>query len=191
MNIAILGGSFNPPHFAHQLIASQVLELAKQDQVWLVPCFAHPFVKKLTPAPHRLKMTRFLASKNILVSDIEIKQQKINYTIDTLNLLKSQYPKHRFSLIIGSDIVLQLPKWKNYQKLLKENNFIIFPRTNLPSPSPKIPNAKYLILNTPYLVTTNISSFLIRRRIKNNLSIKYLVPARVEEYIKKHKLYNS
>jgi len=186
MNIAILGGAFDPPHLAHQLISTQTLELTKINQVWLIPCFAHPFAKNLTSANHRLKMARFLAAKNILVSNIEIKQKKTNYTIDTINLLKNRCPQHHFSILIGSDNLSGLPKWKNFKKLIKENNFLVFPRT-----TKKIKNLppSFKIITSPYLITTNISSYLIRKRIKNNLSIKHLVPARVGQYMKVNNLY--
>lgn len=165
MKIAILGGSFDPPHIGHFLVAKQVLIDYPIDQVWLIPCFLHAFSKKLTIVDHRLNMTRLIKTKNIKVSTYEIEKGGVSLSIETLKGLSKLYPQHKFSWIIGSDQVKDFTKWEGWQDLINIYGLIIAKR---------IPN---------------ISSTLIRNNIKQGKSISKLVPKKVEEYIKKHKLY--
>lgn len=198
MKIAILGGSFDPPHLGHIIIVQQVLELCAIEQVWLLPVFAHSFEKKLAPAFHRLAMTKFLQKDNIQVSDIEIKQKKVNYTIETLEILQRKFPDNKFSFIIGSDQLKDFPRWEGWQTIISEFGLIVFPReivfekfkeyVKKTLRLKKIPK-NLILLTQKNLVLTNISSTMIRKRVHEEKSIRYLVPKEIEEYITKHKLY--
>lgn len=165
MKIAILGGSFDPPHIGHKIIAKQMRKDYKFDQVWLLPCCLHAFSKPLTAPTHRLNMAKMLKEKNIKVSDYEIKRGGISLSIETLIELSKIYPKHKFSWIIGSDQVKDFPKWEGWEEIINVYGLIIAKR---------IPN---------------ISSTIIRRHVKQKKPISHLVPKSVERYIKKHKLY--
>ncbi|MDO8657268.1 MAG: nicotinate (nicotinamide) nucleotide adenylyltransferase [Candidatus Levybacteria bacterium] len=198
MKIAILGSSFDPPHIGHALIATQVKELFKMDEVWLMPSFIHPFGKKLSSSTRRLEMTALLEDNGIKASDFEIRQKKTSYTIDTLNLLIWLFPKDQFYWIIGSDQLNTFNQWKKWQDLVKKYPLIIFPReTDFNKIEEqiksvfkikKIPSNIFMPRNKN-LIVTNISSTMVRDRIKERKEIKYLVPVGVEKYITEHGLY--
>ena len=190
MRIAILGGAFDPPHFGHFLVAQQTLDFSKIDEIWLMPCFSHPFDKKMTTGDKRLEMCKLalsdFANKRIRVSDFEIRLEKKSFTIDTVLTLKKTFRTDHFSWLIGSDNLASFEKWKDWQKLIKEIKFLVFPRIDYPVK--KLPKDFFLI-ESKKLIYSNLSSEIIRKRIKENLSIKGLVTAGVEEYIIKNKLY--
>lgn len=203
MKIGILGGSFDPPHLGHYLIARQVIEFAGIDQVWLLPNYsteAHHkiFQKKLSPPDNRLEMSRLMEDKFIKVSDFEIKYNQDSITIITLRMLYKKYPGNKFYWITGSDKLINFNEYDEYEDLIKNHNLIVFPREhmlwdldervksafNLSSISDNI-----IVLNDKNLVLTNISSTLIRDRVRKKLSIKYLVQEKIEKYITDHNLY--
>lgn len=165
MRIGVFGGSFDPAHLGHLRSCQQLVDSRLVDQVWLMPCYAHVWRKKLAPVKDRLTMTKFLENKKIKVSTLEIEQKRAVYTIDTLKLLSSKYPQHRFVWIISSKSLQDLPKWGDYQKLMKKHYFLVVPEI------------------------VDVSSSIVRERVKKGLSIKGLVPEKVKEYIEKNKLY--
>lgn len=200
MKIAILGGSFDPPHLGHILIARQVKEKLAIDKVWLMPCYQHPFDKTLSLPTHRLAMTQFLKEEEVEASEFEIKQRTINYTIDTLDALQKKYPEDTFYWIVGSDQLTGFQRWKSWQTLCDKHNLIIFPRDiptfeflTLIKTSLDIKNipSHIIVLSSQDLIETNISSSVIRKRVKAGKSIRYLVLPKVEEYINEHKLYKK
>lgn len=198
MDIAILGGSFDPPHLGHMLIARQVLERLPIDEAWLMPCFKHDFDKPLSDALHRLAMTKLLSNEQIKVSDFEVKQKGVAVTIRTLRELSAQFPNDTFSFVIGSDQLRDFHKWDEWQNLIGEFRLIIFPR-EIALPHLRTDVQKYLkgqtipqtvvVMDYNDLVLTNVSSTLVRERVKRGLPIDLLVPRGIELYIKKHKLY--
>ncbi len=199
MKIAVLGGSFDPPHIGHALIAQQIKDLLHMDQIWLMPNNQHAFGKKQSPVLDRFRMTKFLAERYITVSDFEIKSEGISYTIVTLNSLKKLYPEDEFCWILGSDQLDSFQKYKNWQEIIANYRIIVFPRESvvykLKDKVKKALNLKsipknIIIMQNENLILTNISSSIIRKRIKNGLSIEHLVPEKVEEYIKKYNLYS-
>jgi nicotinate-nucleotide adenylyltransferase len=193
MKIAILGGSFNPPHLGHQLIASQTLDFTKNRQIWLTPCYKHTFEKNLAPVKTRVKMTKMLENKKIKYSNEEIKAKLDGETINLMNLLKKKYPQHQFSFIIGTDNLPTFKKWGQWQKLITTTQFLVFPRPGFKYNLKKygLNKKEYLFkkIDHPLLITCNISSTDIRKRVKQNLPIKHLVPKKIADYIKNNKLY--
>lgn len=198
MRIAILGGSFDPPHIGHLLVAQQVKKMLNIDQVWLLPTFSHPFNKSLTTPQHRLAMVRLLETDTIRTSDFEIQQQGTSYTIDTLQKLSKAYPQHSFYWVSGSDQIKDFPKWKDWQTFLQNYKIIIYARDEKQEALeevftkttgiPKIPN-NIFILASKDLPTMDISSSTIRKKVKKREPIRGLVPKKVEQYIMEHKLY--
>jgi len=198
MKIGILGSSFDPPHIGHVLIARQIKEILKLDEIWLMPCYSHPFNKKLNEPKLRLEMVKFLEEDYVKVKDFEIKKEKVSFSIETLEDLEKFFPNNKFYWIIGSDQLESFKKWKKWKEIIENHGLIIFSRSNVLKDFEKkvisylglkeIPK-NLIILNTQNLILTNISSTRIRERIKQGKSIKYLVPEKVEEYIIEHKLY--
>ena len=191
MNIAVLGGSFNPPHICHVFISCYVLASVEIDQVWFLPCYKHAFRKELAPFHHRFRMCclalELLREDRVHVSAIEKERQETSWTIDTVRDLKMQYPDDNFTWIIGSDVLLELKQWKDFDHLASLISFLVVPRSGFSSDfSDSIANIERLEFQLP-----NISSSLIRKRIKNKQSIESLVPKHVAEYIRMYKLYDA
>lgn len=186
MRIGILGGSFDPPHFGHILIARQIKKLMKLDEVWLMPYAKHSWDSTVSSANHRFSMTKLVEEKGIIASNEEIKSKTKNYTIQTVRQLKKKYP-HVFFWIIGSDILPDFKKWKNHEKLVKEIKFIVAPRKEFPFPS-KIQKG-FFFISSPEFVTSDVSSSAVRRNINKGLSVTKLVSKPILSYIQKHKLY--
>jgi nicotinate-nucleotide adenylyltransferase len=198
MNITLFGGSFNPPHIGHQVVISQAFELIKGlDELWLLPDYKHSFFKgKLfTDSQHRLAMTKMLetptsprlrGASHVKTQTCCLDQQMTGYTIDHLTYLTKKYPKHKFSFLLGSDNLKSFHKWHEYKKLLKLLHFYVYPRANCPF-KPLYPNMEPL--EHPMQAITNISSTMIRNKLKNKLPINHLVPASIANYLKTNSLY--
>lgn len=200
MKIGILGGSFDPPHIGHILIARQVKERLNLDIVWLMPANQHPLAKKLISVDHRLAMTRLLEEEDIKISDYEIKKNKTSYTVDTLNKLQAEYTADTFYWITGSDQLDGFQKYKDWEKLVHEKNLVIFPRetaiAHLEEKTKACLNLKTIpsnitLLHDSDLILTNLSSTLVRKRLAKDESLEYIIPESIVAYIKAHKLYNS
>lgn len=209
MRVAVLGGSFDPPHNGHLHIAKMLLKHKLCDKIILMPHFLHPFGKESLDPSHRLAMTKLLETKNIEVFDLEIKKEKISYTIDTLKALKTQSAKDDFVWIIGEDQIKDFRKWKDWKEIVERFGLIVVPRyARPPRGSPTAtPEAQVLptsevtegllggerpniiVIDTRTFKPLNISSSEIRKRIKEGLLINQLVPKGVEKYIIKNKLY--
>jgi nicotinate-nucleotide adenylyltransferase len=198
MKIAVLGGSFDPPHLGHFSIALQVQELLQMDQVWLLPAHNHPFDRDLSPVETRYTMTSFLNTDKIKVSDYEIKHNPTSYTIDTLNGLKEQHPDDNFYWITGSDQLEHFQKYKDWQEIITKHNLIIFPREWILPRFNEIVKEKLMLKTVPenvivlqseHLILSNISSTKIRERVRKGMPIKYFVNEKVADYIQKHNLY--
>jgi nicotinate-nucleotide adenylyltransferase len=131
MHIALFGGSFNPPHVAHQLVALYVLETAPVDAVWFVPCFRHAFDKPLEPFVDRLAMCERAASvlgSRCKVSAIESEIGGVSRTLVTVKALQKAYPEHRFSIVIGADLVAERKAWFGAEELESMVDWVIVGR---------------------------------------------------------------
>ncbi len=161
--IGIFGGSFDPPHLGHLSLIRKALESHLVDEVWLVPNFTNPWRKAIASARDRLKMCQLLVEDKIRVCDLEIKRRGKSYTIETVLELKKRYP-YQFFWLIGQDLISDLERFHQAEKLFREVIFLVFPRTT-------------------------VSSSEIRRKIKKGESISDLVTKKVENYIREKKLY--
>lgn len=186
MNIGILGGSFNPPHIGHLLVAQQVLDFTNLEEIWWLPAYRHTFDKPLASVAHRLAMTRLLNLPKTKVSTLEIDHQLDGNTITLIPLLHKHYPKHKFTFIVGTDQLPTFTKWGRWQELLQELPFLVVPRAGFPA-QPLYDGMRLLVHSQ--LIVTNISSTKIRERIKKKLSIDNFVPEEITAYISTHQLY--
>ncbi len=181
--IALLFGSFNPIHTGHLIIAESVASSTLAEEVWLVVSPQNPFKvrKNLLNQYDRLHLVQLAVEDNsaLRVSNIEFGLPKPSYTIDTLVYLKEKYPDYAFSLIMGEDNLMHLHKWKNYEVLLKRYQIIVYPRPGYET-NKFIDHPNVHRLEVPLL---EISATYIRQRLKNGLSIRYLVPEKVYNYI--------
>lgn len=183
MNIALLGGAFNPPHLGHVFVAQQILDFTQTDEVWLVPNYGQHPPKPVAPFVDRLEMCRFLENERIKLSLLEI-EHKLDG--NTINLLPYLPEGNNYKFVIGSDQLSAFHLWGKYEELLKKIPFLVFPRYGYPN-EPLYSGMK--VVGNELLLATNISSTKIRGRVKAGLSIKEFVPEGVAEYIKEKKLY--
>jgi nicotinate-nucleotide adenylyltransferase len=193
LKIVVMGGTFNPPHIAHLICAEEVYDLLKFDKVLFIPSARPPHKNsnEIVDANHRYEMT-ILATKDnphFEVSRIELDRPGRSYTIETVKELKQQYgDSSEIHWIVGADAILEMLSWKSINELLEICNFVGINR-----PGYDISRADERILKkvTPLSVTNlDISSSEIRRRINQGLSIRYLVPTEVEDYIYRNGLYS-
>jgi nicotinate-nucleotide adenylyltransferase len=189
MRIGLFFGSFNPIHIGHLIIANIMAENSDLQAVWFVVSPQNPFKKSKTLLHEfdRLDMVEMAITDNpkLKAIDIEFHLPRPSYTIDTLTVIQEKYPQHIFSLIIGEDNLGQFSKWKNYQQILEYFGLYVYPRPGaIKSELLKHPNVK--VIEAPLL---DISATFIRDRIRENKSVKYLVPDQVEQYILRKKFY--
>ena len=197
MKIGILGGTFDPPHVGHLIVASQIKERMKFDQLWLMPVASHAFDKKLSAAEHRLEMANIVSFDSIIASNYEIKLGGVSSTYHTMKYLRNERPDDTFYFCMGSDLLTDFHKWNDWQDLVAENNFVIYPRgrdfENLEQKVQVIMGKDHIsqisVIEGQDVVITNVSSTLVRNRLKQNQSVKYLVPEAIISYITTHKLY--
>lgn len=190
MKIGLLGGTFNPPHIGHLLVAQQVLNFTLCDEVWMVPAYKHTFQKPAAPVEHRVEMTKILAGsiappkhKSIKVCTLEVDHELNGNTIHLLPLLPKE---HTYHFIIGSDQLPSFHLWGQWKELLKILPFFVFPRYGYPNEPLYV---GMTMVNDQSLVVSNISSTKVRDRIKRGLSTQIFLPEPLEKYIAKNKLY--
>ena len=132
MKIGLYFGSFNPVHIGHMIIANYMATQTDLDRVWMDVSPQNPLKKKnsLARDADRLYLVRLAIDDNprIKASDIEFNLPQPSYTIDTLTYLKEQYPEHEFCLIMGGDNLATLPKWKNFELILRDYSIYVYPR---------------------------------------------------------------
>jgi nicotinate-nucleotide adenylyltransferase len=176
MRVALFGGSFNPPHVGHQLLALYVLETAEIDQLWFLPCFKHPFEKSLQPFEDRLEMCELLAAPlgpRAQVSDIERELGGESRTLRTVRALEARHPEHRFSLVIGADLVNEVDGWNGGDELRRAIPFIVVGRAGSQSVGE----------GHPPIEMPAVSSTEIRRALAEGKPVSGLVSRAVLDYI--------
>ncbi|HLL41598.1 MAG TPA: nicotinate (nicotinamide) nucleotide adenylyltransferase [Segetibacter sp.] len=190
MRIGLYFGSFNPIHLGHLIIANYIVENWDIKQVWFVVSPQNPLKKSssLLNEYHRLYLVQIAIEGNskFRYSDIEFKLPRPSYTIDTLTYLHEKYNSHEFIIIIGSDSLKNISKWKNSEELLKRFSFCVYQRPGFEVEDET--RANIHLLKAPLL---EISSTHIRNTIQTGKSIKYLVPDNVLEEIERNGYYRK
>lgn len=201
IKIGIMGGTFDPIHFGHLFIAQTAVDRIGLSKIIFIPTGQPPHKdhRLITNKYHRMDMVELAIQGNskFQVSSIEIDKEETTYTIDTMReLIKYYGEKADFYFITGTDAFIKIETWKEYDKLLSLVNFVVITRKvmNHRVLDEKIElftkeyNAKIIKIDIPVL---EISSTDIRRRVKEELSIKYLLPENVEKYILENRLYKD
>lgn len=180
MEVALLGGSFNPPHVGHLMAAVYVRATLRVDEVWLVPSFHHPFGKQLAPFEARVEMCEAMARETgawLKVSRAESEVGGEGRTIELLEWLLPKHPGVKFRWIIGSDILADLPKWKAWDRIQQLVEVTVLHRAGYPGAG---------VLGPPM---AEVSSTEIRRRFEAGDAPVDLVPASVLDVARERELY--
>lgn len=182
MKIGLYFGSFNPIHTGHLIIAQHVLNETDLKQVWFVVSPQNPFKlqKTLLNEYDRLHLVNLAIQKSTSFKaiDIEFNLPKPSYTINTLIYLQEKYPQHEFSIIMGSDSLQNLDKWKNAETIMERYPIYVYQRPGFPAKQQKVNDLH--ILTAPLL---EISATHIRELIQEGKSIRFLVPENVLDEI--------
>lgn len=203
MRLGIFGGTFDPIHFGHLALAEECLATASLDEVWLVPAASPPHKggKKLSRFDQRKEMLELAIAGNekFKVEPMEADRPGPSFTIDTLLEIQKRKPDDELFLIIGADSALEFSTWKDPAKIVSLATLIVRIRPGFVMPIEQefisqlhkqlgvLPKVIF-VSGPPYL---DVSSSLLKERVSNNRSIRYLLPRAVEVYIQQKKLYLS
>jgi nicotinate-nucleotide adenylyltransferase len=176
--VAIFGGSFNPPHVAHQMVCLYVLSTEAVDELWMVPTYKHPFNKVLAPYDDRFAMCELAAAAlgpRVKVSDIERElQSETGRTLDTLRALHERHPATSFRLVVGTDILDEAHKWHRWDEIERLAPPIVVGRAGYGDPDVALPN---------------VSSTEVRARVARGDSAVPLVSRAAMDYMSRRGLY--
>jgi nicotinate-nucleotide adenylyltransferase len=186
MKIALLGGSFNPPHIAHQMACLYLLEAEGFERVWMMPCFRHAFSKELIDFDYRLAMCALCARPfggRVLVSEVErvAGGDGVNRSADTLAYLSAHNPQDEFSLVIGSDILPEIGAWKDFDSIREKYPILVLARPGYP-----VSEGDWRVSPA---IFPGISSTAVREKLGAGSSADGLLPRSLIEYIEKNGLY--
>lgn len=181
--VALLGGSFNPPHVAHVMAAYWTLATQGVSEVWLLPTYKHAFGKVLAPFEDRVRMCELAAAPvrglHVCTAEAELADDPlVGKTVRTLEHLHAKHPALRFALVVGTDVVAETPKWYRWDRVAELARIIVVGRSGAPDApaEPALPA---------------ISSTEIRERLARGEDVSRWVPSRVLRYAREHRLYGS
>lgn len=201
MQVALFGGTFDPLHFGHVKLVDIILQRGLAEHVVFLPAYRPPHKddkSDRTAFEIRLEMLRnyLKQSKNCSVSDFEARNKEKSYTFNTMTDLKSKYPNHEFSWIIGSDSLLQLHTWHRALELAQDFRFITFPRPDYPvTPEEIAPYWPTDIASKLLKSCLNdvplfpVSSSAIRQMVRNGDDVSQFVPPEIMQSIQTYSLY--
>ena len=200
MRLGILGGSFDPIHYGHLLLAENCRQQCRLDRVWLLPAAAPPHKLKglVATAAHRVAMIeRAVDDHPVLeVSKMELERGGVSYTVDTLKAIDSQFPTAELFLLVGADSLTDVPNWRNPQEICRLATIAVARRPDAPEPdlqglarilSPDLVDA--ICSRVVAMPRIALSSSEIRHRVASGQSIRYLTPDSVVRYIEEQGLY--
>ena len=188
--IGIFGGSFNPIHVGHALIASYIVENSDIDTLWLMVSPQNPLKENSSLASdyHRLRMTELVSRRieNVITSAFEFDLPKPSYTIDTLNALQAKFPDDEFYLVIGADNWCVFDRWKAGEEIINKHRVLIYPRRGYDIVIPEKYSDRVSVVEAPLI---EVSSTQVRERLSQLKSVSFYVPEAVERYIIENNLY--
>lgn len=181
--VAVFGGSFNPPHVAHALAVVYALSVAPVDEVLIVPVYRHPFSKELAPFEDRLAMCEAAMGwiPHTTISTVERELGGESLTLRTVSQLHDTHPEWALRLLVGADVLADLPKWHRFDKIAELAPPIVLGRAGVTTESAPVP-----VL--PRVSSTEIREALGRGDVE---VVRPLLPARVLAYIEAHGLYRK
>ena len=186
--VGILGGTFDPPHYGHLLIANEVLSELNLDEIWFMPNQEPPHKKKSNSVENtdRLQMLELSIEGNsaFKIEKIELERSGPSFTVDTMKILNERFPNHQFYFIIGADMIEYLPKWHKIDELMELVQFVGVQRPEYSSKT----NYPIHYVDIPAF---EVSSSMVRERVQQGKSVRYLLPEPVIDFIREKHLYGS
>jgi len=191
MDVGLFGGSFNPPHVAHLIVAEVARDQFGLDEVWWIPNATPPHKSsdELAAVEHRLEMTRRVVSDNagFRLCDIEVERAGVSYTVETVRALQERHPDTDFGLIIGSDSLDHFADWHRPDEIAERVPLVVYKRPGVIDTVPEPRFARHVrYVAAPVM---EVSGTEIRSRCRSGRSIRYLVPDPVHAYIEENGLY--
>lgn len=188
--LGLFGGSFDPVHYGHLILADRAAEELRLDRVLFVPASAppHKLDRRRASGRDRLSMLRLALTGHprFEASDLELRRGGISYTVETLRELRRRRPRVRLFLLLGSDSLVLLPGWKDVAEITRRATFVVARRPDSEPSDLPIMNAVMRRIDAPLV---GISSTQIRERVRRGRSIRYLTPPAVTAYIARRRLY--
>ena len=202
MRIGLYGGSFDPVHYGHLLLAECCREQCRLDAVWFAPAAVPPHKqdRQLSPASHRIEMLKLgiggHESFSLYLGEIE--RGGVSYTVETLEKLHAKHPGDEWFLPMGADSLADLPNWRKPERICELAIPVVVRRTGSPEPDDavlaKLMSPERLTIARENRVTMpviELSASDIRRRVAAGQGIRYRTPRAVEKYIETHGLYRQ
>ena len=193
MRIGIFGGSFDPIHIGHAIIAQHIINSGVVDRLWFMVSPLNPL--KVDKDRHvadtdRLRMVEMVSRpmEGVETSAFEFSMPRPSYTIDTLNALQAKFPDDEFYLVTGGDNWQIFDKWRNSEEILAKYHLLIYPRLGYEVVIPDELKDRVTLLDAPII---ELSSTEIRERLAKGLSVRYSVPDEVLGFIERHNLYTD
>src|SRR5262249_36680375 len=202
MRIGVFGGTFDPVHYGHLILAEQCREQGRLDEVWFVPAPRPPHKgeRETTRFEQRVEMLSLAVAGNAAfrVDELEKERAGSSYTADTLAELRRRHPENEFFLLIGSDTLIDLPHWYQPRRVIESASLLVMRRPNnevLPVEELRarlqLPESVPLRLEVVEAPLIDISSRDLRRRAASGRSLRYFLPRAVEIYVQDKKLYRG
>ncbi len=196
--IGIFGGTFNPVHIGHMIMAENFYEQFELDEVWMMPSGnpPHKIGEKIQTGTVRCEMLRLAIGENLHIkcTDFELKREGLIYTADTLKLLREKYSSDKFYFLLGEDSLDSFGNWYHPERIVKLADIVVAVRSNGINIEEKLDmfkktfNCQVSVLSVPFI---GVSSSDIRERSRNGATIKYMVNESVEKFIYDNNLYNG
>lgn len=187
--VGLFGGSFNPPHVAHQLVAFYVLETSIVDEVWFVPTYSHPFGKHLVAYDHRVAMCELAAAALGARARVSRAEQELakkpdfvaSRTLDLIEHLTASFPDVELRLVVGTDILNEKDKWYRWDDVVAKAPLVVIGRGGVAVPEGSVATG----VTMPEISATHVRELLAAK----DPSVSSLVPATVLRYVERHGLY--
>ena len=193
MRIGIFGGSFNPIHTGHAIIAQHIIGSGLVDQLWMMVSPVNPLKAgnaRQVADTDRLRMVEMVTRhiEGVEPSAFEFSMPRPSYTIDTLNTLQEKFPDDEFYLVTGADNWQIFDKWRNSEEILAKYHLLVYPRLGYEVNIPERLKDRVTLVDAPII---ELSSTQIRERLANGQSVRYYVPDEVLGYIERNNLYSK
>ncbi|MBA2243624.1 MAG: nicotinate-nucleotide adenylyltransferase [Gemmatimonadetes bacterium] len=189
-SIGVFGGTFDPPHLGHLIVAADVCVALELDRLLFIPAAVppHKLAQVEATAEQRLEMVRAAVrgDARFEVDDLELRRPGPSFTVDTLHTLRTRFPESRLYFLIGADALREIHSWREPEEVARLAQLIVFARDGQQAPT------MHGISAQPVPVTrVDISASEIRRRVRAGIPIRYLVPDAVREIIERENLYGT